>query len=163
MNISRLKRIERKLPVIDYSQPVKLEIGSGPDESRTSQGYIGIDILDRGQPIIWDIEQGLPFPNSSISEIFCKHVLEHLEDPLGLLNEFHRVLNKDGFAHIIVPHIDHPAAFEFTHTHFFREETFKYLARGELMDLYGTKPWQITNIIVNERKDLHVTMRPDHG
>jgi SAM-dependent methyltransferase len=45
----------------------------------------------------------LKLPNSSIEAIGVFDVLEHIEDPLAMLQEFSRVLGKDGLLFITVP------------------------------------------------------------
>ena len=52
---------------------------------------------------VWNVENGLPFPNKEFDIIVCKEVLEHLIDPLFVMNEIHRVLKDDGYAFITVP------------------------------------------------------------
>ena len=65
-----------KIPKMVY--PFKLDIGYGFYQYKKDAGYIGIDVRDFGQEIIWDITNGLPFPDSSIENFFCCHILEHL-------------------------------------------------------------------------------------
>lgn len=43
-----------------------------------------------------DLNQVLPFPSESYSRVFCSHVLEHLDAPISLLRECHRMLEHDG-------------------------------------------------------------------
>jgi len=38
----------------------------------------------------------LPFKEASIENVHCKHVLEHMDTPLGLMKEIFRVLKKGG-------------------------------------------------------------------
>ena len=146
--------------MIDYSKPVRLDIACGDDMSRRNQGFIGVDILDLGQEVVWDIEQGLPFADNSVDEIFSSHTLEHLDNPLSVLNEFHRILKPEGFAHIIVPSVDHLGAFLLSHNRFFNETTFKYLERKDVNRDYGMKRWKVVSIVTNERKDIHCRLKP---
>ena len=161
MNISRLKRINRRVPQEVFTrEEIKLEIGCGDDDGSIKQGFIGIDIEDFGQDIVWDIEEGLPFPDDSVDQVVSKHVLEHLNEPTFLLNELHRVMKPAAKALIVVPHITHYGAYEFTHTKFFTEETFKYLNRLKKLPRYGVKPWKINNMVVNKRNEIHVNLTP---
>ena len=56
--------------------------------------------------IVRDLARGLPFEDSSVDEIYCDNVLEHIgpaEDFIFVLNEFYRVLKPGAVATIIVP------------------------------------------------------------
>ncbi len=65
-----------RIPKLKF--PIKLDIACGFYQWKSGDGYIGIDIKDYGQAIVWDITKGLPFPDSSVKKFFCSHVLEHL-------------------------------------------------------------------------------------
>jgi len=45
----------------------------------------------------------LPFPNNSVDIIFCKEFLHHIKNYDRMLNEFNRVLKKNGLAIIVEP------------------------------------------------------------
>ena len=66
---------------------------------------IGIDIdrdalkvcKRRGFKVYYnDINNKLKFPNNFFSAIHCRHVIEHLQNPLKTLKEFYRILKKNG-------------------------------------------------------------------
>jgi ubiquinone/menaquinone biosynthesis C-methylase UbiE len=42
--------------------------------------------------------QALPFPDGTFDVVFCRYLLEHVGDPLGVLREMHRVLKPGGKA-----------------------------------------------------------------
>ena len=52
-----------------------------------------------------DVQQGLPFKDGSFTSIDCQHVIEHVEDPLFLMKECHRVLRPAGRAVIVTPNV----------------------------------------------------------
>jgi len=85
-------------------RPRKLNVGCGHQKMA---GWIGIDCARTAATgIVRDITRGLPFDDSSIDEIYCDNVLEHIgpnDDFLFVLNEFYRVLKPGGLATIIVP------------------------------------------------------------
>jgi SAM-dependent methyltransferase len=68
-------------------------------------GSIGVDVsrpnLERCRELELrvmeaDLNQALPFPSESFSRVFCSHALEHVDAPINLLRECHRVLRHDG-------------------------------------------------------------------
>lgn len=56
--------------------------------------------------IIWkDVSRRMPYPDDSVSRIYCSHFLEHLNKAQGknFLYESFRVLKKDGILRLVVP------------------------------------------------------------
>ena len=106
-----------KIPQIKVK---KLEIGCG---NKLTKGFTGIDRRDCGQEIIWDVRNGLPFPDESIDEIYSCHVMEHFdnEESEELLREIYRVLRKGGTTTHLTPHATDPSAFYFDHKTFWNE------------------------------------------
>jgi len=52
-----------------------------------------------------DVQRGLPFKDASFISIDCQHVIEHVENPLFLMKECHRVLKPGGRAVIVTPNV----------------------------------------------------------
>jgi len=82
----------------------RLNVGCG---NQIMPGWLGIDsVRTEATDIVRDITRGLPFADSSVAEIYCDNVLEHIgpnDDFVFVLNEFYRVLKPGGTAAIIVP------------------------------------------------------------
>ena len=92
---------------IKIQNTIKLNVGSGPD---FREGYISIDRENFGGKvdIVMDIEKKkLPYKNNTVDEVYCAHVLEHVDRPELLISEFRRVLKVGGLLHIISPHYSH--------------------------------------------------------
>jgi predicted SAM-dependent methyltransferase len=117
--------MKRKIP--KYTEPIRINLGCGEKEG----DYIGIDIRDCGQKMIWDIKDGLPFPDESVDEIYSCHFLEHLDDEetIDLLVEVARVLKKGGKFENRLPHQQHPTAFYIGHKTFWNEARIESLPR----------------------------------
>lgn len=79
-----------------------LEFGSGNKSGKN--GWITID-KKCNCDLQWDLCNGIPFPDESISMIYSSHFLEHLtyQEAQILLEESLRVLKKDGIFSICVP------------------------------------------------------------
>jgi SAM-dependent methyltransferase len=52
-----------------------------------------------------DVQLRLPFKDGSFTSIDCQHVIEHVENPLFLMKECHRVLCPAGRAVIVTPNV----------------------------------------------------------
>ena len=111
--------MKRKLPIIK-GKSIKLDIGCGTVKHK---GFIGIDVRDCGQEIVWDVRGGIPLPDNSVEFIWSNHVLEHFDnDELkDLFREFYRILKKGGVVQTVVPHQLDPTAYYFDHKTFWNE------------------------------------------
>lgn len=76
-----------------------------PDESRalfpelaTEQGIPIPDVVAN-----FDTDRLAALPDASEDFVICSHVLEHLADPIGLLNDMHRVVRPEGTVLILLP------------------------------------------------------------
>lgn len=85
---------------------LRLNIGCG---TRHLKGYINIDKDSHCNPdIILDSSKyRLPFRDSTVSRIQCRMMLEHINNPMQLLDEFNRVLKTYGLVDVLVPHLSH--------------------------------------------------------
>jgi len=83
---------------------MKLEIGCGKSPR---EGYIHCDIRKiKGVDVICDARK-LPYKNNSADEIYSRHFIEHftLKEFLQVLQEWNRVLKKEGKLYIICPNL----------------------------------------------------------
>ena len=83
--------LQKVIEHISQNKEIKIELGSGKREKR--DGWLTLDLNDNCD-IKWDLQNGLPFPDSSIDIIYSSHLLEHFiyKEILSLLKECHRVL-----------------------------------------------------------------------
>lgn len=116
--------MKRRLILIDYSKPVRIDLGCG---EKKKEGFIGLDARDCGQEIVWDVRGGLPFPDSSVDEMYSCHFLEHLsgEDLICVIREIWRVLKSGCEIFIRVPHSHCDTAFYPMHKSFWNERMLK--------------------------------------
>ena len=103
-----------------------LDIGCG--QSKTP-GAVGIDILAApGVDIVHDLNR-LPWPLEAnrFDTVICSHVLEHLMDLVGVLNEVHRISRPGARVKIITPHFSSLNSWEDpTHTRHFARRSFSF-------------------------------------
>jgi predicted SAM-dependent methyltransferase len=83
---------------------VKLDLGCG---TRKEPGFIGVD--ERAFPgvdVVADLSSKWPWPDTSVDEVNCSHMIEHLTGPqrIHFFNELFRVLKPGAKARIITPH-----------------------------------------------------------
>ena len=86
--------------LINSKEEIRLEVGS----ITRRPGWITIDRLPRAE-LVWDLAQGIPFPDNTVSAIYSSHFLEHLtfRECQKFLDESIRVLVKGGVFSVCVP------------------------------------------------------------
>ena len=90
----------------------RLNLGCGPNKM---EGHINIDINDKWNPdILCDIQEGLPFSDSSIDEVRAWDILEHIypDKVIYTVNEIWRVLIPNGNFTSCTPSTDGRGAFQ---------------------------------------------------
>jgi len=109
--------------VVKIIEPVKgsvLDVGCNDGtfsrvifEKTGAGGLTGIDIEEA--PILWAKKhwpemkfivgdaQNLKFKSGSFAAVFCLEVLEHVADPLKVLEEFKRAMKRGGYGVFLVP------------------------------------------------------------
>ena len=102
----------RKLTITQDN--IKLDLGCGQFKRG---GFIGMDRLDFGQEIIWDINHGIPLPDNSVSEIYTSHFVEHLREHeiFNFIQELKRVCKDKAVVTIICPHSKTEEAYYICH------------------------------------------------
>ena len=105
---------------------LKLDLGCG---SCKKEGTIGIDI--QSQPgvdyvVNFDLEP-LPLPNKSAEYIYSSHCLEHLANPVKLLQEVSRVCIDCASVEFWTPYAWENSAFIYDHKTFFNEDHYLHM------------------------------------
>jgi len=110
---------------------LKIDIGCG---NRPKRGFMGIDYIGaKAVAMVWDVRNGLPFPDSTVAEVYSDHFLEHLpiEQIIKLMREIHRVCKPGVMAEIHVPHFSGFTNFYEFHKSSFRHNSFAEFKIGE--------------------------------
>ncbi len=71
-------------------------------EAALGSGYFTADLLDPRARLRMDVE-AIDLPDGTFDIVYCSHVLEHVSDDRKALREFRRVLDRSGWAILLVP------------------------------------------------------------
>lgn len=107
-----------------------LDLGCG---NRKREGSVGLDrVALPNVDIVHDLERfPYPFPDSSFDRIILQHVIEHVENVVGLIEEIHRVGRPGAIVEIYTPHFTSSNSFnDPTHRHHFSLLTFDFFCGG---------------------------------
>jgi SAM-dependent methyltransferase len=103
-----------------------LDVGCGIHKQ---PGSIGLDRNpDSRADVLADLDTfPYPFRDCSFDRITAIHVIEHLEDVIGAMQEFHRLLRALGTVRIETPHYTDFSSFcDPTHKHHLNSFSFRY-------------------------------------
>jgi SAM-dependent methyltransferase len=106
--------------------PKILDLGCG---KKKRPGAIGVDYSDRhSADVIHDLNVfPYPFADNECDVIYLDNVLEHLDHPMQVLQEVHRICKVGGQVKVIVPYFRSVWAFiDPTHKHFFTVNSLAY-------------------------------------
>lgn len=93
----------------------KLNVGCGND---LKEGYINLDVVEYGDNVKHDLNTfPYPFERNTFDEIFCSHILEHLDNFHNTVTELYRIAKPDAIIIVYAPF--------FLNTKFFGEPDHK--------------------------------------
>ena len=126
---------------------IKINLGCGKD---IRKGWINVDKVKlEGIDVVHDLNKfPYPFDDSYADYILLKHVLEHLDDVVAVMNECHRILKPSGKLEIIVPYYKHKNAFtDPTHKHFFTDESMEFfIENGKHAEWYSDNKFKLISM-----------------
>lgn len=96
--------------------PFLVNIGCGDEPF---QDWVNLDLNPETRAdIVWDVRDGLPFPDHSCRFIYNEHFLEHIpvEEGVRFLRECHRALRPGGVVRIGMPSIEDPVRHYYENT-----------------------------------------------
>jgi predicted SAM-dependent methyltransferase len=133
--------------------PKILDLGCG---KKKRPGAIGVDYSDRHNADIIHNLNVFPYPlmDNEFDEIYLDNVLEHLDDPMRVMEEVHRISKTGGQVKVIVPYFRSVWAFiDPTHQHFFTVDSFAYYDPDHLIcqryDYVKTR-FKVERVVFNE-------------
>ena len=116
---------------------MKLNFGCGYN---IREGYINIDKYNPNA-VNLDLNNSLPYKDNSVSEILMFDILEHLNNPIEVLKECHRVIKPKGIIKIKIPHFSSYRAFDIFHKTQGCSSTFDRFTRIIEKGTYEDKDW----------------------
>ena len=114
-----------------------LDVGCGKNKT---PGAIGMDInpLTKAD-VIHDLGVfPYPFADDEFDEVIGLHVVEHVPDPMGFVQELHRITKPGGTIRLVCPHYTNPAwASDLTHRNHISSYSFQYFQENrQIFDFY---------------------------
>ena len=140
-------------------EQVKLNIGCG--YRKMGDGFINIDNRPDVEPdLVWNVLDGLPYPDSSVDFVLANDFLEHI--PIGktvqVIEEIFRVLKPGGIFESMTPSTDGRGAFsDPTHVSYWNKCSWLYYMADDYRALYGIKAkfaGKVQDYITND--ELHI-------
>lgn len=107
----------------------RIDLGCGKN---CRPGFVGIDIREQGQDILWDVRDGLPLPDSSVAILYTSHFVEHLTDAeiRSLLVDILRVCAPAAKVEIRCPHCSSIEAYYHGHLSLWSEKRVRGFVAG---------------------------------
>jgi predicted SAM-dependent methyltransferase len=115
----------------------KLNLGCGKD---IKKGYVNLDSVKLpGVNIVHNLDKyPYPFKDNEFDEVYCHHVLEHLNSIIKPLEELHRITKKGGKIIIEVPIYPSLGAMaDPTHQSYYTYLTFNYFREDDNLNYYS--------------------------
>lgn len=130
-----------------------LDLGCG---KKKRAGTIGVDYSDRHDAdLVHDLNVfPYPFEDDSVDYVYMDNVLEHLNTPMEVMAEIHRILKSGGGVKVIVPYFRSVWAFiDPTHKTFFTVDSFAYYDPNHIICQrydYVLTRFSVERIVFNE-------------
>ncbi len=130
-----------------------LDLGCG---KKKREGAIGVDYSDRhNADVIHDLNLfPYPFNSDTVDEIYLDNVLEHLNHPMQVMEEVHRISKLGSIVKVIVPYFRSVYAFiDPTHSTFFTVDSFAYYDPNHIICQrydYTAARFNVEKIVFNE-------------
>jgi SAM-dependent methyltransferase len=145
----------------------KINLGAGNLIEDTKE-WINHDLIKHREEIelVFDLEK-IPYPleDNQFEEVKIFDVLEHLDNPLEVMNELHRIIKKGGLLSLRVAgwKSEHCWA-DITHKKVYDIDAFDSLdpttQRGQEYNYYSDKKWTIMEKAWDRSNSIRIKMTP---
>lgn len=132
---------------------VILDLGCG---NRKRPGSIGIDVNPRtAADVVHDLNVfPYPFAEDTFDVVYADNVIEHLAEPVRVMEELHRITKVNALVKVIVPYFRSLWAYiDPTHRHFFTVDSFTYYDpahKNNQLYNYTMVQFHIERVVINE-------------
>lgn len=125
----------------------KVNLGAG---KKPMIGYINVDKEKfPGVSVVHDLDKfPYPFGTSTVDRVLMDNVLEHLDDPIRVMKELHRITKPFGLIKIIVPYWNSSGAWQdLTHKQYFSYDSFNYFKEySNYLYEYYCPPFKVISV-----------------
>ncbi|MCP6719189.1 MAG: class I SAM-dependent methyltransferase [Patescibacteria group bacterium] len=107
---------------------------------------VGLDLNKTEQTdVVCDLNKGkIPFKDNYFDIVYTHHCLEHLENPVEVLLDVHRILKKGGYFLIRVPHVSYIGSMaDLTHIRLFGYSSLNFLTQGDHAQLKNKERFKL--------------------
>jgi SAM-dependent methyltransferase len=125
-----------------------LDVGCG---SAKAPGAVGLDISPETQADIVHDLNVFPYPieDSSFDQVLMQDVLEHVREPIRVLDELHRVLRPGGRLKLRTPHFSSLLAYsDPTHQHYFSSLAIRSFAEPRFAH-YSEVRFEVVHVTID--------------
>jgi SAM-dependent methyltransferase len=125
-----------------------LDVGCG---SKKWPGAVGLDISeDTDADVVHDLNE-FPYPlaDDSFDQVLMQDVLEHVREPIRVMDELHRLCRPGARIQLRTPHFSSMLAYsDPTHTHYFSAEAIRTLAEPRFSH-YTTVRMRVVHVTID--------------
>lgn len=126
-----------------------LDLGCG---RKKYAGAVGIDVNPgTDADIVWDLNV-FPYPldDNEFDLVICDNIIEHLDDPVKVMEELYRIVKPEGLIRIIVPYFSSPESFaDITHKRFFSLTSFDVFNPDDGRSFYSSARFRVVRRMIN--------------
>ncbi len=115
-----------------------LDIGCGRNKTPGALGMDANPLADAD--LVHNLDDvPYPFPAHAFDAVIGRHVIEHVQSPLAVIIELHRIVRPGGWILLVAPHWTNPDfATDLTHRNHLNSYSFRNLTVGqEVFDFYA--------------------------
>ena len=147
-------RINNQRKFMSALKGLKLNLGCNQNYL---DGWTNVDIEQYGKvDVCTDLNDPWPWDDNSVDYITAYNIVEHLKDPIHVMNEAWRVLKPGAAFEIYVPSTDGRGAFQDpTHISFWNENSFAYYTQEGLGNIYSSIKCDYDVILFNTPATSH--------
>ncbi|MGH2869252.1 MAG: class I SAM-dependent methyltransferase [Solirubrobacteraceae bacterium] len=134
--------------LVPASPGAVLDVGCG---SAKTPGAVGLDMSpDTDADVVHNLDEfPYPFETSSFDHVLMQDVLEHVHEPVRVIEELHRVLRRGGRLQLRTPHFSSVLAYgDPTHRHYFSALAIRSLAEPGFAH-YTTARFEIVHVTLD--------------